>query len=638
MMDRSRKSGARGPRVRPEYLGPVMEAAMQGSFLVVSSPGPLSYVLKAAGGEKKFKVTVGAQNKCACMGNSAELCVHVMFVLLRIFKVDPENEVVWQTKFSESQITALLTGTLNSNKKPVRQVRPQRKGSFVKRKPIEPGDECPICYEEMEGECDTVWCRKGCGNNIHTKCMKEWAQHHGPGATTCPYCRTEWGAVVGPPKPKKASSAPTVHDVTCKQCKDGVKISGPRFTCTNCVGYDLCGRCAADPFVHPAATHSWVVRATPTSAARPVERASLLAPQRSGGSGMGLQGTGLAGRTAGRQSTSRTQPSATRRVSENDAAPMGAGLSIGGSGIGGSTVQRGKQARGSVVRGRPPQASGEAPSVAVMAPSAVPVGGNAPPAAGSGRAGRSNSRAGGGRGGGARVHRGRANVAPPGHGLEGSTAGIGGVAIGALASPAASTFSQESAVPAARLERDGRGYGGSAPASARRGSAGGLHGMRGSQEPLEALEGEEDVEEMGSAGATPVPDAEAALPQEALDEGEEDPPVPPPPTDAVGAGGERVLFTADEVQALPVTQWMEETPSSEHACAVCEGEFEFLDVIRTLPLCGHSLHSRCAEYWLTECSAACPECGTVGLNQEPMTYPLRPRAGSSVAFAVPRDA
>ncbi|KAI5286214.1 hypothetical protein KEM54_006963, partial [Ascosphaera aggregata] len=42
------------------------------------------------------------------------------------------------------------------------------------RKPIE--GECPICFMPLEpGTTDVLWCRAGCGNNVHTSCFKQWA-------------------------------------------------------------------------------------------------------------------------------------------------------------------------------------------------------------------------------------------------------------------------------------------------------------------------------------------------------------------------------------------------------------------------------------------------------------------------------
>lgn len=42
-----------------------------------------------------------------------------------------------------------------------------------KRKPIE-GD-CPICFMEFEPNNEKIiWCKAGCGNNIHKTCFDQW--------------------------------------------------------------------------------------------------------------------------------------------------------------------------------------------------------------------------------------------------------------------------------------------------------------------------------------------------------------------------------------------------------------------------------------------------------------------------------
>ena len=38
---------------------------------------------------------------------------------------------------------------------------------------------------------EIVWCRAGCGNNIHRQCFEQWAASK-PGQVKCVYCRTPW--------------------------------------------------------------------------------------------------------------------------------------------------------------------------------------------------------------------------------------------------------------------------------------------------------------------------------------------------------------------------------------------------------------------------------------------------------------
>ncbi len=46
-------------------------------------------------------------------------------------------------------------------------------GSHVPRKVI--SGDCPICYEDFEPNTEEiVWCKAGCGNNVHRTCFDNW--------------------------------------------------------------------------------------------------------------------------------------------------------------------------------------------------------------------------------------------------------------------------------------------------------------------------------------------------------------------------------------------------------------------------------------------------------------------------------
>ena len=69
----------------------------------------------------------------------------------------------------------------------------------VARRELEADELCPICYDSMAspngGGGEVTYCRRSCGKNVHTKCMKMWADNRvATGeAVTCPLCRGDWG-------------------------------------------------------------------------------------------------------------------------------------------------------------------------------------------------------------------------------------------------------------------------------------------------------------------------------------------------------------------------------------------------------------------------------------------------------------
>ena len=311
----------------PVELEASIDIALNGRFMVVSSPGPTSFVVKADGSDRRHKVTVGSEQHCSCPAAADELCTHILFVMLRAFKVDPNHEVVWQRFLTEAEVQGLLSGTLSSRGVRRRPEPAPRVGAHnVSRRPLSEDSECPVCYDKMD-DCDaTTWCRKGCGNSIHVVCMREWAAHNGGGVATCPYCRTHWGPVRAPKKRQDAApsdgaaAAGALHEECCRQCRGGAGIAGPRFQCLRCVGYNLCAQCASDPLVHPS--HPFQVFATPASQGRAVDREGLAARTGAGLLGVGVHGMALNATRALQQqaaSSSSSSPSLRLRGGGNPA-------------------------------------------------------------------------------------------------------------------------------------------------------------------------------------------------------------------------------------------------------------------------------------------------------------------------------
>lgn len=103
------------------------------------------------------------------------------------------------------------------------------------QKEVEEGDVCAICQDDMfEGSEPLTWCKQSCGQSVHAKCMKVWAEHKQSvgDKVTCPFCREDWGplAIDKIKKEIKASRRnPNVHlGVKCGACHAG-PVTGDRF-------------------------------------------------------------------------------------------------------------------------------------------------------------------------------------------------------------------------------------------------------------------------------------------------------------------------------------------------------------------------------------------------------------------------
>lgn len=62
-------------------------------------------------------------------------------------------------------------------------------------RPLDPGENCCVCYELMTEDANLAYCKFSCGRNLHTDCMERWVKHKQSVGQdiTCPLCRESWG-------------------------------------------------------------------------------------------------------------------------------------------------------------------------------------------------------------------------------------------------------------------------------------------------------------------------------------------------------------------------------------------------------------------------------------------------------------
>ena len=140
---------------------------------------PVPAPRRRRGGQEKFKVQIGSSMKCSCKAKGDMPCLHLLFVLLKILRVPPENPFLWQASLLDHEIEQVLRGRFQaSSSKRKKETQTSKEG--VQAKPIEPGDVCAICQEDLYDEAGEVltsngplvFCKQSCGNSVHAKCMK----------------------------------------------------------------------------------------------------------------------------------------------------------------------------------------------------------------------------------------------------------------------------------------------------------------------------------------------------------------------------------------------------------------------------------------------------------------------------------
>ncbi|KAI3388322.1 hypothetical protein SNEBB_004680 [Seison nebaliae] len=235
--------------------------AIESTFFIVRYNGPISFVLSDR--NKELKTSLGNIHYCSCSTfshNVDELCEHICWLLLKKFRIPKSNPLSWQLGMSDIEIRELLKNSMNSklfSRKKMELQLPQLHRKVIERKTIEKDDCCPICMDEFQNSTKAmVYCRYGCGKNMHYHCLTVWAQHQTTDdqSFTCPYCRQTFESLSDAKKyqihPRNSSDQTEVTNgnahkgFKCRRCNQN-PIIGDCYRCSVCTNryYDLCSKC-----------------------------------------------------------------------------------------------------------------------------------------------------------------------------------------------------------------------------------------------------------------------------------------------------------------------------------------------------------------------------------------------------------
>ena len=189
-------------------------AASELRLYLLQENGPTSFIFKDEL-ENKIKISIGSTITCSCASNKRDHCIHTLYVFLKIYKIDKENPLLWQTSYLDNEISDLLksrfnpivTNTNNSDSNSqrdrtigIKKVRSASNGqqrlSISNRQKLDDEAICPICHENMNDDEGLTFCKKGCGSNFHIKCIIIWGEHKKSvkDPISCPMCRSDWGS------------------------------------------------------------------------------------------------------------------------------------------------------------------------------------------------------------------------------------------------------------------------------------------------------------------------------------------------------------------------------------------------------------------------------------------------------------
>ncbi|OQV13937.1 putative E3 ubiquitin-protein ligase Zswim2 [Hypsibius exemplaris] len=192
------------------------------------------------------QVSLGETHQCDCPAfrKTQEPCLHICWLLMKKFKVRPENEMLFQKGLNESYLKSLFSiEKLHESKKIEKRRKQDQSGGRNKARVLTRDDECPICFDKFFQSLKGITQCSTCSNHVHIPCRNLW-KRNGDSDTKdrCPYCRGNFGAG----SPVHASLIPWKRSQTNKAAtlpmEDSVtihKVLPPSFT-TECIkGYSL---------------------------------------------------------------------------------------------------------------------------------------------------------------------------------------------------------------------------------------------------------------------------------------------------------------------------------------------------------------------------------------------------------------
>ena len=83
------------------------DIAMQSRYYLVAENGPTKLTLEA-NNKKKYKISVGSEITCSCGGGRVEHCVHTIYALMKIFRIEEGDPLLWQLSFTDTELEKIL--------------------------------------------------------------------------------------------------------------------------------------------------------------------------------------------------------------------------------------------------------------------------------------------------------------------------------------------------------------------------------------------------------------------------------------------------------------------------------------------------------------------------------------------------
>ena len=171
-----------------------MGEARSVKLYLLQQSGSNSFLVAGDSAHLKYKVNIGPQT-CSC--GKGPGCLHLLFIMLRVFKIPENDSRLTARELKEFEIEALFRSFEDRRKSRVRRFRQDNldgDGIVVTGTELEDA-LCPICQEEMNESSERLRTCAHCHNHIHHHCMTRWMDTPGE-VVFCPLCRAPWSPLV----------------------------------------------------------------------------------------------------------------------------------------------------------------------------------------------------------------------------------------------------------------------------------------------------------------------------------------------------------------------------------------------------------------------------------------------------------
>ncbi|XP_063818619.1 mitogen-activated protein kinase kinase kinase 1 isoform X2 [Pseudophryne corroboree] len=195
----------------PEETSRRVNKVMRARLYLLQQIGPNSFLIGGDSPDNKYRVFIGPQT-CSC--GRGVFCIHLLFVMLRVFQLEPSDTMLWRKTLKNFEVESLFQKYHSRRSSRIKAPSRNTIQKFVSRMSnshtlsssttstsssdtsIKDEDEqmCPICLLGMLDEESLTVCEEGCRNKLHHHCMSIWAEEcrRNREPLICPLCRSKW--------------------------------------------------------------------------------------------------------------------------------------------------------------------------------------------------------------------------------------------------------------------------------------------------------------------------------------------------------------------------------------------------------------------------------------------------------------